>query len=440
MKTNSSFIRLALFSSFVLPSSLQALEVHEWGTFTVLVSSDGRTVDWYQPYSDIAQLPPFTYDLMTMKSAFGPAKVRMETPVIYFYPEEEMHVEAKVMFRNGRITERFPAGIDNPYEPKGITSLAAIPTPPEGLSMSATSDRIFENRVLEISKSPKPIVTHWSGKLLPPSHSDAKLIPSVAGHKGENYGAAREVPDAWIFRSDNPSISYNNQPTIHPVEKFIFYRGAGQDVPPYSVSMSNEKTMTFSNYTSVASSFQVALRVQDGKASWKQMPKLSEPKEFADRITNITFPEQTLSIEQADKELSALFLTELTSRGLTQAEAKAMIKTWNHTWFTEPGQRVFTIVDRAWVDSTLPLAISPSPKKIERVFVARYEVLSPETEQKLAALMREENPNDQSASKLKALNLGRFANGAAQLVSDQAKQKALSNYSLLLNKTVNLEK
>lgn len=237
MKTNPSLRSLALFSAFVLPSSLQALEVHEWGTFTVLVSSNGRTVNWYQPYSDIAQLPSFTYNnALAMKSSISLASVRMETPVIYFYPEEEMAVRAKVMFRDGQITERFPAATDKPYDHKNILFSDAGMTISSSGSIKNSND-LFDDRMLEMSKSSRPIVTHWSGKLLPPDHSDSALIPSVAGHKGENYGAARDVPDAWIFHSDSRVIKSLNQPDIHPVEKFIFYRGAGQSVPPYSVSM-----------------------------------------------------------------------------------------------------------------------------------------------------------------------------------------------------------
>ncbi len=423
MKRNSSLRWLALFGAFVIPTSLQALEVHEWGTFTVLVGSNGSMANWYQPYSDIAQLPGFTDNPMAMKRGINVAKVRMETPVIYFYPQEETNIKVNVLFRDGQITERFPAAMADPYDAfnrRNAYEPGVI-----------TSHYTFNTRYNEISERARPIVTHWSGKLLPPSHADAKLIPSVAGHKGENYGAAREVPDAWIFRSDGPVIKTENQPDIHPVEKFIFYRGAGQSVPPYSVSMSDEQTMTFSNFSSSESGFQVALRVRNGKASWKQMPSLPDPKVNADRSTSITFPEETISIDQAEEELGALFLTQLTSRGLTPDEAKAMINTWNHTWFTEPGQRVFTIVDRAWVEDSLPLAISPEPKKIERVFVARYEVLSPETEQKIATLMSEDTQSDHAVIDFKALQLGRFANGAVELVAEQAKQKVLGNYSQL---------
>lgn len=425
MKINPSLRRLILLSAFVAPTSLQALEVHEWGTFTVLVSSDGRTANWYQPYSDIAQLPSFTYYSNRMKSGFSAAKVRMETPVIYFYPEEEMNVEVKVLFQNGDITERFPAAM---HEDNGLYDISKHE---RGV---ITSYAKFQRQYDSILNGKLPTTTTWSGKLLPPSHPDSKLIPSVAGHKGENYGAAREVPDAWVFHSDTPVIKGQDQPEIHPVEKFIFYRGVGQEVPPYHVTMQNEQTLNFSNYSLMASSFQVALRVRDGQASWIQIPSLPVPIEPKDREAQITFPEKTIPLAQADKELGELFLTNLTKHGLTQDEAKAMIKTWNHTWFSEPGVRVFTIVDRTWVDAVLPLGISPSPQKTERVFVARYEIISPETEDKLAALLQEKTPSDQAIENFKALQLGRFANGAAELVTDRQKNETLSRFSTLNQK------
>lgn len=198
--------------------------------------------------------------------------------------------------------------------------------------------------------------------------------------------------------------------------------------------MSDDQTVSFSSYAESGSTFQIALRVKDGQASWVKMSAIPAPTTNSDFSTKITFPETSISLEQADKELSKLFITELARRGLTVDEAKAMVKTWNHTWFTEPGQRVFTIVDRDWVDSTLPLSISPNPEKVERVFVARYEIISPETEEKLAALIGEENPTEQAAKDFKALKLGRFANGAAELVAERKKSKALNRYNALNQK------
>lgn len=296
---------------------------------------------------------------MQMKGNIRAASVRMETPVIYFYPEQETPISVRVGFSNGMITERFPAASSERFAPQGtitmssIANIACVATPP-------TSERIFDERLGEFANLNQPTVTRWTGKLLPPDHADAKLIPVVNPAKGgENYAAARNVPDAWIFRSDNRGF----YPNIEPVEKFIFYRGAGDAHLPYQVSMSDDQSVKFDNYSQSANTFRVALRVKDGKASWKQLPNTSGPSKDANRSASITFPKETISLEQADKELRALFLTELNSHGLTKDEAQAMIDTWNHTWFAEPGQRVFTIVDRTWVDSVLPLGITPEPKK-----------------------------------------------------------------------------
>ncbi len=432
MKTKPLLKHVALFASALLPSSLHALDVHEWGTFTVLVSSRGQTVNWYQPYTDIAKLPAFVnMNPMMMKSSIQAARVRMETPVIYFYPEQEMNVSVRVAFAEGSITERFPATTDEPYLPPGqiagLSSLAISHQIVACVVRQPTSEDIFANRINEFSAGKSPVIARWKGKLLAPDHADAKLIPPVVAQQGENYAAARNVPDAWIFHSDAPN---KLMPTIPPVEKFIFYRGAGQSVPPYAVTMPDDQSVSFTCYGQSASTFQIALRVKDGKASWVKLPNISGPMDKATRSATVKFPEQTISLEQADQELRAQFLDGLTESGLTKAEAQAMINTWNHTWFAEPGQRVFTIVDRTWVDSVLPIAITPEPKKIERVFVARFEILSPAAEKQIAEIMTKKATD----RKIADLQLGRFSNGAIELAAENLKQTFLNNF-----RTINAE-
>jgi len=431
MKTKSLFRHIGLFTGILLPASLSAFEVHEWGTFTVLVSSRGQTVNWYQPYSDSAKLPAFVMmnNAMVMKSNIKAARVRMETPVIYFYPEEETTVSVRVAFANGNITERFPTTNDGPYGSMGTQPSFILNIEPSMtcVAVGPTRESIFNQRMREFSVNTAPTVARWTGKLLPPDHANAKLIPAVDAQQGENYAAARNVPDAWIFQSDAPGNSFI--PATQQVEKFIFYRGAGQSLPPYCVSMPDDHSVTFTNQSQSASTFQVALRVRDGQATWVQIPNISSPATKSAPSATITFPEKTISLDQADRELRALFLGELTTRGLTQAEAQAMIDTWNHTWFAESGQRVFTIVDRTWVDSNLPLGITPEPKKLERVFVARFEVLSPADEKKLGAIMTKQASNTQTVTKIADLELGRFSNGAAEIVAENMKQTLLNHFN-----------
>lgn len=393
MKTKKHKTIIAWLSVMLAPLTTQALEVHEWGTFTILSSSEGLQTPWYQPYSDLAALPSFTHNFMGATKAMTLASVRMETPVIYFYPEKEMKVTAEVSFAGGYITERFPASIGNPLIP----------------------------------------ITKWSGTLLHPDHSDAKLIPVVKPQQGENYAAARNVPDAWIFRSDTPVITTENQPDIHPVEKFIFYRGAGESTPRFMASMPDDKSMRFLNNSESASTFQVALQVVGDQAAWVKMPSIAavdSTKEPGQQISyaTVAIPDKKISLKQTDKELSALFLTELTARGLSEAEAKAMIATWNHTWFAEPGQRIFTILPSEWVDQVLPLTITPTPKTIKRVFVARLEVLSPETEDKLTELLQRKTITPADVKSFAALNLGRFSEGATTITTDKIKQAMFQQF------------
>jgi hypothetical protein len=425
MKNLTSFHKAVVSAVLAITPAAQALEVHEWGTFTILSNSKGEAIDWYQPFSDIAQLPPFTYNPTMMKQRITNARVRMETPVIYFYPKEETTVNVKVSFRNGHITERYPAPQGQSGQSQSIIGWNGLHANLTACSAVApSSETIFQRRIAEFSSRNQPTITHWTGTLLPPDHKDAAAIPAASGPAGEHYAAARAVPDAWLFRSETEGSMAKQ------VEKFIFYRGAGQDVPPYLAKMTADRGVTFYNHSQSANTFLIALQVRDGKAYWQQMPHISAPGTDAPRDSSITFGDEGMSLEQADRELSAVFLKELIARGLTKAEALAMIATWNHTWFNEPGQRVFTIVDRTWVDSTLPLAIAPEPEKIERVFVARYELLSPAAEQILTALM-EQPVTAESKKEYAALQLGRFANGAAESVANSIKFKSLQRLNSL---------
>ncbi len=99
-------IRLALLHLVLAHTAAPAMTVHEWGTFTVLFSSSGSTSSWYQPYSDTAHLPLFAQLQNPGAKSAGAFIVRMETPVLYFYPESETDVTVNVSFADGMIRPR----------------------------------------------------------------------------------------------------------------------------------------------------------------------------------------------------------------------------------------------------------------------------------------------------------------------------------------------
>ena len=69
----------------------------------------------------------------------------------------------------------------------------------------------------------------------------------------------------------------------------------------------------------------------------------------------------------------------LSSQGLFEKEADAMLKTWRDSWFEE-GVRVFYIMPRKNTDAILPITIDPKPSELIRVLVGRMELITPEIE------------------------------------------------------------
>ena len=109
-----------------------------------------------------------------------------------------------------------------------------------------------------------------------------------------------------------------------------------------------------------------------------------------------------------------------------------MVATWRDVWFREPGTRILALLPRAWVDSVLPLSITPAPQKLTRVFVARFEVFTPSQEKALLALLDEDvKPGAEKVAQFKALQLGRFAQAGLQRVQDLQNRRATERFRAL---------
>ncbi len=395
-------------TAFILALGLggfaQALEVHEWGTFTVLSGSSGAQVPWYASAADLARLPKFVSSSPIFKSGYS--TVRMETPVIYFYPEMEMAVSVEVAFSGGNVTETFPYGSVG----------GAIYVPTAGM------------------EAPK---TTWKGRLRPPTDKAALAkIPAIPdSNDPEPYGAAREVPEAWIFESDLKEIpGLTEQPNFPQMEKFIFYRGAGNAYIPMSAAMDGDD-VTVANSGEEAIPYAVALRVRGAKAAWLttgEIPGRPVNGQPAMNQSRITFPKAERPLAEVESELAAGWKKALAADGLTPAEASAMVETWRKTWFRESGDRILTLVPRKVTDAMLPLKITPAPDKTERVFVARIEMVSPDREERLVALLNSPAvPGNEELAKFQDLVLGRFGHGASEIATQLQKNRMFQKYHSL---------
>ena len=72
----------------VFTQSSGPLVVHEWGTFTSVAGEDGRAVEWL-PLSGPSDLPCFVERFRLDIKGSLRGKVRMETPVLYFYASHD---------------------------------------------------------------------------------------------------------------------------------------------------------------------------------------------------------------------------------------------------------------------------------------------------------------------------------------------------------------
>jgi hypothetical protein len=125
MKRIATLLTLVAFVANAAPAPLmlgEKLIVHEWGTFTTVPGDDGDATPW-RPLAWKSDLPSFVHTIdrpgrglrVDRSRLPGPrgkgetiATVRMETPVLYFYPDRERDVSVRVDFRGGLITEWYP--------------------------------------------------------------------------------------------------------------------------------------------------------------------------------------------------------------------------------------------------------------------------------------------------------------------------------------------
>ena len=172
------------------------LIVHEWGTFTSIAGKDGVALEW-RPLNGPPDLPKFVHTIQKADAGLRNAPkadlravVRMETPVIYFYSNNEMDVSVKVDFPKGKITEWYPQA------------------------------RLVKTGI------------NWGRFKVMPGESLNLPVEYSASH----YFAARETDSAPV-----QVCSTDGKPAQQ--EKFLFYRGVGTFDLPLSVKLAGNKIL-----------------------------------------------------------------------------------------------------------------------------------------------------------------------------------------------------
>ena len=183
---------LLILAALTLAGEPHRLVVHEWGTFSTIAGEDGFALEW-RPLAGTNDLPRFVHEigdpsgLRHCVKCDLTAKIRMETPVLYFYTDRDMVVSVRVDFPKGKITEWYP----------NVRSVGS------GID--------------------------WGRFAVLPNATTSLTTEAVANH----YYAARETDSALVRVC-------NTNGRAPEFEKFLFYRGVGGFDLPVSVKLDGD--------------------------------------------------------------------------------------------------------------------------------------------------------------------------------------------------------
>ena len=311
------------------------LIAHEWGTFTAIAGSDGQPIDWL-PVNLIGppELPKFVEHFRGAAKDILRGTVRMETPIIYFYTSQETSISVHVSFSKGFITEWYP----------------------------------HETRL-------QPSTPLWSEALYE-HHDDGSIAwdsITVGPNPAADFPREKAVSRYYAARETSATPISVQTPTGVQHEKFLFYRGVSTMSLPVSAKVLPVGGILFDNLAGQPIPGLIVFERRGDKLGYHIV---ASPQDHAILET----PSVSGSVNTLRRDLEDL----LVAQGLYPDEASAMLETWGDSWFEE-GSRLIYIVPRAYVDSILPLSITPAPEKLARVFVGRIELITTATVESIEA-------------------------------------------------------
>jgi len=373
------------------------LVAHEWGTFTSFSGADGVPVAFTPNNND---LPGFVYYQGNPNSKAGRFNygglVSMETPVVYFYTDRETKVSLKVDFPKGWITEWYP-----------FAHAAPVPN----------RDKPGQSIRWDVKLTPNE-----SAKF-PRERADASAPVNHYYHARETDAVPlqTEVTPRKPNRGDDDDDDYYDERglrggTVLQREKFLFYRGVGAFAPPVTVKALGGDKVRVVNASGGPATGLVLVTVRGGKLGFVPVSDVA-----SGATADATIP----AAGDQRAALAELLVKNLTTAGLYEKEAKAMVKTWDSAWFGEEGTRLLYLVPRAKTDELLPLTMDPKPTELVRVLVGRHDFLTPEQEATAEKeLKRVRAAQDElNAAYAELQKLGRFSAQAQQQATQRLDAK-----------------
>ncbi|MEM7306432.1 MAG: hypothetical protein AAF682_07175 [Planctomycetota bacterium] len=384
--------------------------VHEWGTFTSMQGSAGGTLQGLQHEEE--ELPDFVYSRAEVRACplrdlgYKGLEVpvtgvtqKMETPVTYFYAREPVRVRARVGFEGGILSQWFPV----------VERLG----PPEA--------KLDEGELLDLADVERSFL-EWNVDVLPIGEG-LEAIPEV---EADDPWSFARLPDSSVVRSAPRPAA---QPGPSESEKYLFYRGLGRFEGVLKARAMPGAVLALENTSEHAIEHLFLVHVRGGRGEFREVAGIGARET---RVASCPLAPDSGSVEEMLVELFPALEARLVDAGLNAAEARAMVLTWEQSYFHTEGLRTLYVVPRPVTDAILPLELEPRPRELERVLVGRLECLTPESEAEvLAALrdMRSDDPTEAARGWEVLVRLGRFREPYLRRARELAQDPAVREFA-----------
>jgi hypothetical protein len=366
------------------------LVVHEWGTFLSVQGSDGVTlggmVDSDEP------LPAFveTRSLETWQRSL--MRTKMETPVTYFYTDRPRSVQVKVDMAGGLLTHWYPPVCRFLPSPMDKSPQASLQSSLDWCQVHLIPDKSTRG-----------------------ANDPAAQPPVVPADQVWRF--ARETDSALV---GIPSHSLKGEAQTH-YEKFLFYRGLGKFDLPLEVRSSEGSGgavhVTVHNRADHPLAGLFLVSVSENSIRFGSLPDLAGSSYYDCALESALT--QPVRLDPGVREAKNAVAEALEAAGLYAKETRAMVNTWERSYFRSEGLRIFYLLPRAAVDRVIPIHIKPEPDQLVRVMVGRVELLTPARErqiEKSIASLGDADFKTREAASAELAHLGRITEPALRRI------------------------
>jgi hypothetical protein len=365
-------------------SPTDRLTVHEWGTFTCLQDEAGRGITGLN--TDDEAVPKFVHrladHLVSRPTELAPiffkgiprchpsVVMRLETPVMYFYPPRDaelpMKVDVRVDFRGGWISEFYPdaefvaPGFDGgrwQFGPIGKQTVGSL----TWRNLSITDAQ---------SAGPQTDARVW----LAPRKVEAAPVVTPKG-ESEHY----------LFYRGVGNLQAPLRIVRHPKKGIVRPPKVGGDVLAFHAQV--DPALELDQPLTLPGVWLVHVR-EDGAVAYRTLDPITLTPRAAGTLA--TTPADFDDAAYATANLPRLrdeMRQALIADGLYEDEAEAMLATWELAYFKSEGLRVFFLLPQAWTDAVLPVTVS-RPTDLKRTMVGRIELVTPRDRELLSRIAK----------------------------------------------------